>query len=207
VLIGLAAGTPIDPAGDLFTDGLGFAGALGPVAVGLVDAAAADRRAAAASAALGLAKSARVPDVTLGGGLTYDAPPDFTYGWKATASVTVPLFTTHRAGVVRAEAQVTQASRLAAAAHAEVDAKTAAAASRAKALGEAVSRTSRDILPATRTLTDMAQASYESGQTGMVALLQSLQTVGETRIEAVDTALAFQLALGDLERTRAAVQP
>ena len=54
----------------------------------------------------------------------------------------------------------------------------------------------------------MAQASYESGQTGMVALLQSLQTVAETRIEAVETALSFQLALADLERARAAgVQP
>jgi hypothetical protein len=38
----------------------------------------------------------------------------------------------------------------------------------------------------------------------MVALMQSLQTVAETRIEAVETALSFQLALADLERARAA---
>jgi outer membrane protein TolC len=170
----------------------------------LVDVAAAEGRARAAEAGVGLAKALRVPDLALGGGLTYDAPPDFTFGWKFTAGLTVPLFTTHKAEVTRAEAQSEQAARLVQAAHAEADGKAAAAAARARALGDAVSRTARDILPATRTLTDMAQASYESGQTGMVALMQSLQTVAETRIEAVETALAFQLALADLERARAA---
>jgi cobalt-zinc-cadmium efflux system outer membrane protein len=206
VLVGLPAGSPIDVDGDLFTDGMSAATSQ-RAGITAVDVLAAEGRVRAAEAAVGLARSLRVPDVSFGGGLTYDAPPDFTFGWKATAGITVPLFTTHRAGLVHAQAQSTQATRLASAAHAESDAKEAAAASRAHALGDAVSRTSRDILPATQTLTDMAQASYESGQTGMVALLQSLQTVAETRVEAVETALSFQLALADLERARAVVQP
>ena len=53
----------------------------------------------------------------------------------------------------------------------------------------------------------MAEASSEAGQTGMVALLQSLQTVAETRLEAVETALAFQLALADVERAHGVSQP
>ena len=206
VLIGLPSGSRVEPAGELFADGLGSVDVTASGAS--VDVAAAEGRARAAEAGVELAKALRVPDLALGGGLTYDAPPDFTFGWKFTAGLTVPLFTTHKAEVTRAEAQSAQAARLVQASHAEADSKAAAAAARARALGDAVSRTARDILPATRTLTDMAQASYESGQTGMVALLQSLQTVAETRIEAVETALAFQLALADLERARAAgVQP
>jgi cobalt-zinc-cadmium efflux system outer membrane protein len=206
VLIGLPSGSRVEPAGELFADGLGSVDVTASGAP--VDVAAAEGRARAAEAGVGLAKALRVPDLALGGGLTYDAPPDFTLGWKFTAGLTVPLFTTHKAEVTRAEAQSAQAARLVQASQAEADGKAAAAAARARALGDAVSRTARDILPATRTLTDMAQASYESGQTGMVALLQSLQTVAETRIEAVETALAFQLALADLERARAAgVQP
>src|SRR4029450_9139282 len=94
-----------------------------------------------------------------------------------------PLFTTHKAEVTRAEAQSAQAARLVQAAHAEPDGKAAAAAEPARALGDAVSRTARDILPATRTLTDMAQASYESGQTGMGVVVQWLQTVAGRRME------------------------
>ena len=206
-LIGLPPGTPLSPAGDVFVDGLDSVAPDVAVTSGSVDLSAAARRTAAAQAVIDLAKSARVPDVTLEAGLTYDAPPDFTYGWKLGASLTVPLFTTHRAEVTRAEQAAIQATRQQTAAAADASTRLAAATRRAAALGDAVRRTSRDILPAAATVNDMAEASYEAGQTGMVALLQSLQTVAETRLEAVETALAFQLALADLERAHGVSQP
>ena len=119
----------------------------------------------------------------------------------------MPLFTTHRAEVTRAEQAAAQAARQQAAATADVSTRLAAATRRAAALGDAVRRTTRDILPAAATVNEMAEASYEAGQTGMVALLQSLQTVAETRLEAVETALAFQLALADVERAHGVSQP
>jgi outer membrane protein, heavy metal efflux system len=206
-LIGVPPGTPLTLVGDLFSDGLDAATTEAKVAPDSVDVVAAARRTAAANATIGLARSGRVPDIALEGGLTYDAPPDFTYGWKLGASMTVPLFTTHRASLTRAEQAATQAVRLEVAASADAGTRLAAAARRASALGDAVRRTSRDILPAAATVNDMAQASYEAGQTGMVSLLQSLQTVAETRLDAVETALAFQLALADLERARGVSQP
>ena len=206
-LIGLPPGTPLALAGDLYVDGLDSVAPDVGTTPGSVDLAAAARRTAAANAAIDLAKSARVPDVALEAGLTYDAPPDFTYGWKLGASLTVPLFTTHRAEVTRAEQAAAQATRQQAAATADVSTRLAAATRRAAALGDAVRRTTRDILPAAATVNDMAEASYEAGQTGMVALLQSLQTVAETRLEAVETALAFQLALADVERAHGVSQP
>ena len=206
-LIGLPPGTPLAPTGDLYVDGLDTVAPDVSATPGSVDLTAAARRTAAANAAIDLAKSARVPDVALEAGLTYDAPPDFTYGWKFGASLTVPLFTTHRAEVTRAEQAAAQAARQESAATAEVSTRLAAATRRAAALGDAVRRTTRDILPAAATVNDMAEASYEAGQTGMVALLQSLQTVAETRLEAVETALAFQLALADVERAHGVSQP
>ncbi len=206
VLIGLPPGTGIAVSGDPFTDGLGQAASL-PVAQGGVDVVAADRRVAAANAGVDLAHALRTPDLAVEAGLTYDAPPDFTFGWKAGVSLSLPIFTTHRAAVVRAEQVAVQATREATAVRADVDGRTAAATARAGALADAVTRTTHDILPAADTVADMAQKSYAAGQTGMVALLQSLQTVAETRLEAVETALSFQLALADLERARGAVKP
>jgi cobalt-zinc-cadmium efflux system outer membrane protein len=206
-LLGLPPGTPLRPTGDIFGDGLDTVGTNATATAASVDLAAAVRRTAAANAAIDLAKSARVPDLTLEAGLTYDAPPDFTYGWKLGASLTVPLFTTHRMQVTRAEQAATQVARQQTAATADVSTRLAAATQRAAALGAAVRRTTRDILPAAATVNDMAEGSYEAGQTGMVALLQSLQTVAETRLDAVETALAFQLALADLERAHGVSQP
>ena len=206
VLIGLVPGTGIAVAGDPFTDGLSQAATM-PAGANGVDLVAADRRVAAANAGVDLAKALRTPDLALEAGLTYHAPPDFTYGWKAGFTLSLPIFTTHRAGLVHAEQFALQATREATAVRAEADGRTAAATARAGALADAVTRTTHDILPAADTVADMAQASYSAGQTGMVALLQSLQTVAETRLEAVETALSFQLALADLERARGAAKP
>jgi cobalt-zinc-cadmium efflux system outer membrane protein len=206
-LIGLPPGTPLAPAGDLYADGLDSIAPDLSATPGGVDLTAAARRTAAANAAIDLAKSARVPDLALEAGLTYDTTGDYTYGWKLGASFTVPLFTTHRVELTRAEQVAAQAARQQTAATADVSIRLAAATRRAAALGDAVRRTTRDILPAAATVNNMAEASYEAGQTGMVALLQSLQTVAETRLEAVETALAFQLALADVERAHGVSQP
>jgi outer membrane protein, heavy metal efflux system len=206
-LIGLPPGTPLAPTGDLYADGLDGIAPEVTGAPGNVDVNAAARRTAAANAAIDVAKAARVPDIAVEAGLTYDTSGDYTYGWKLGTSLTLPLFTTHRAEVTRAEQAAAQAARQQTAAAADVSTRLAAATRRAAALGDAVRRTTRDILPAAATVNDMAQASYEAGQTGMVALLQSLQTVAETRLEAVETALAFQLALADVERAHGVSQP
>ena len=59
-----------------------------------------DRQIEAQRARVALADALRVPDVTPTFTLTHRAEPDFTYGWRAGAAVTLPLFTTHRAGVL-----------------------------------------------------------------------------------------------------------
>jgi cobalt-zinc-cadmium efflux system outer membrane protein len=198
-LLGLSPDTPLVPVGDLFVDDTSA-----PTTGSSVDLTAARRRVSAAQAAVDVARSLQYPDPTISAGLSYDAPPDFTYGWEAGLTLTVPLFTHHRAGVLRAEQMAAQTVATQSAAEADVSVRTKAAQLRVAALRDARLRTTRDILPSAETVARMAQESYEAGQTGMVGLLQSLQTVGETRLEAVEVALAFQLALADLERATGA---
>jgi outer membrane protein TolC len=205
-LIGLAADTRLEPIGDLFTDGTASLPQGGPDAMS-VDLALAARQLDSAQSAVAIARALRYPDPTFVSGLTYDSPPEFTYGWRAGVALTVPLFTTHRAGVLKAEQIAAQASAAVQAVEFATTGRARAALSRAGALKDALDGTRARILPGAETVARMAQESYDAGQTGMVALLQSLQASGETRLEAIDTALEFQLALADLERARGVPLP
>ena len=59
-----------------------------------------DRRIAEQTARINLAKALTTPDVAVGGTFTYDAEPEFRYGWRVSVGVTVPVFTRHQAGVL-----------------------------------------------------------------------------------------------------------
>jgi cobalt-zinc-cadmium efflux system outer membrane protein len=78
---------------------------------------------------------------------------------------------------------------------------------RAQALRQQMDRETRDILPRAQQVETMAEDSYRAGQTGLVVLLQTLQTTRDTRLQALDTALSFQKALADLERAIGAPLP
>jgi outer membrane protein TolC len=75
-----------------------------------------------------------------------------------------------------------------------------AAVVRATALQDQVRRFDTVILPRAREVEAMAEDSYRSGQTGLVALLQAIGNAREIRARSIDADLAFQLAVADLER-------
>jgi outer membrane protein TolC len=56
------------------------------------------------------------------------------------------------------------------------------------------------MIPRVAEVEGMAEDSYRSGQTGLVAMLQALQTARDLRLRAVDAGLDYQNALADLER-------
>jgi outer membrane protein TolC len=86
------------------------------------------------------------------------------------------------------------------AAEEDVAGSVTAALARATALGEALRRYESDILPAAADVERMAQDGYAAGQTGLVALLQALQSTRDIRRRGLQAGLEFQLALADLER-------
>ena len=59
-----------------------------------------DRRIDEQRAKVTLAEALRVPDVTPAAMLTHDSQPEFTYGWRAGVAITLPVFTSHKAGVL-----------------------------------------------------------------------------------------------------------
>ena len=147
-----------------------------------------------------LAKAMRRPDPSVSGTLTYDAQPEFTFGWRFGLAVALPIFTTGRAEVAVAEATLTRAVADRDARVAQITGAVAAASARAASAHQAVLRYQNDILPATIQVEQMAQESYQSGQTGVTALLQAVQSARETRLRALQAGLDYQLALAELER-------
>ena len=172
-----------------------------------LDLAVFDRRIREAEAKVALARALRIPDLSVSGTVTQDAPGEFNTGYRAGFSLALPIFTTHKAGVTREESAVAQARAEREAAATQMAAAVTAAVARAQALRQQIDREQRDILPRARQVEAMAEDSYRSGQTGLVALLQVLQTTRDTRLQALDTALAYQRALADLERAVGAPLP
>ncbi|MEO5897463.1 MAG: TolC family protein [Vicinamibacterales bacterium] len=151
-------------------------------------------------ARLALAKAMRRPDPVVSGTLTYDSRPDFTFGWRAGATVALPLFTTGRFEIAIADATLSRAVADRDARAAQVSGAVAAAVARATAARKTLDRYESEILPASRQVEQMAQESYASGQSGLPALLQTVQSAREIRQRALQAALDFQLAVADLER-------
>jgi cobalt-zinc-cadmium efflux system outer membrane protein len=166
-----------------------------------------DRRLEEQRARLALARAQRVPDLTPAATLTHDSQPEFTYGWRAGVAVTLPILTSHKAGVL---VEQTTLDRIAAERQATVlriDGEVTAAAATAEAQRLAYVRYRDVILPLAQQVEQLAQDSYQLGQTGIAALLQALQAARDVRLRSLDAGSQFQTALADLERAIGAPLP
>jgi cobalt-zinc-cadmium efflux system outer membrane protein len=166
--------------------------------------AASDRRLDEARAQLALAHALRTPDVAPEVALTRRAEPEFDTGWRTAVGITVPLFTTHAAGVHVQEAALAQLAAERAALEAQVTGEVAAAAAVAAAARLQSLRYRDEILPQGIEVERMADDAYRLGQTGIAAYLQALQTTRDTRLRAIQAAADLENARADLERAVAA---
>lgn len=166
-----------------------------------------EQRVEEARARLTLTQALRRPDPTVQATLTYRASPDFTYGWRAGASVTLPLLNRNTATVLRDVRSVEQAQANYSAAQRAADGREAVARSRVRALIEQRQRETTTLLPRALEVVDMAEEAYRAGQIDLTALLQAMQTGRDLRLRTLDTSLALQWALADLERATGVVVP
>ena len=157
-----------------------------------------ERQLAQAQARASLARAERWPDPTVEGTLTHHAEPEFTWGWRAAASVAVPLFTTHGAQVRVEEATAALVRGQREALERRLRADVAAALAHAAAQRQVYLRYRDEILPKSREVEAMAQESYESGQTALPALLQALQAAREVMTQALAAGSEYESALADL---------
>jgi len=197
-LLGLPPDAPANPS-DGFDVGNPPAD-LAAVIAASPDIVAIDREIDEAVARERLARALRTPDSTVSGGMLFDSPPEFTYGWKAGVAITLPIFTRHDAGVRVETARVAQLRAQRDARVLELTGQATAAAARARAARQRYLRYRDEIVPQLSTMETMAEDSYRSGQTGLAAFLQAMQAAREVRLLATDAGLEYQSALADLER-------
>ena len=197
-LIGRSPDAPADPT-DNFDAGVLPQDIAAAIAAS-PDIVAIDRQIDEAVAREALARSMRTPDSTVSGGVLFDSPPDFNYGWKAGFAITLPIFTHHDAGVRVETARVVQLRAQRDARLTELTGQATAAAARARTARQRYLRYRDEIIPQLSTIESMAEDSYRSGQTGLAAFLQALQAAREVRLLATDAGLEYQSALADLER-------
>jgi len=166
-----------------------------------------DRRLDEQRARLALAQALRTPDLTPSATLTRDAQPEFRYGWRAGLSVTLPLFATHRAGVLVEQATLDQLAAQRHAVESRIAGDVTAAAATAEVQRLACERYRDVILPQAQQVEQLAQDAYQLGQTGISALLQALQSSRDVRLRALDATAQLHTALADLERAIGAPLP
>jgi cobalt-zinc-cadmium efflux system outer membrane protein len=200
-LLGQPSDTPLAPADDLFAGALlTLTDATTMAAQVNAELQVVDKKIAAQEAKIALAKAQRTPDLVAGATFTYDNEPDFTFGWRANGTITLPVFTNHRAGVAVEEATLSQLKGEREALMARTNGAIASAIARATAAREQVTRYQNEILPLAAQAEQQAQVSYNAGQTGLVALVEALRTARETRQQGLQAAHDFQQALADLEK-------
>jgi len=166
-----------------------------------------DRQIEAQRARIQLAEALRVPDLTPTFTLTHGAEPEFTYGWRAGAAVTLPLFTTHRAGVLVEQTTLDQLMAQRQATLLRIQGEVTAASQRAQAQRDLFLRYRDQIIPQAQQVEQLAQDAYQLGQTGIGPLLLALQATRDVRLRSLDAIDQFQTALADLERAIGAPLP
>ncbi len=153
-----------------------------------------DRRLTEQRARIALARALQKPDVTPEVQITRGAEPEFSTGWRTAVALTLPILTTHRAGVQLAAA-------------ARISGEVAAALAVADAQRRLYIRYRDEILPQAVEVERIAEDAYRLGQTGIAALLQALQASREARLQALQASADLQNALADLERATGAPIP
>lgn len=165
-----------------------------------VDLVALERRITEQTARRDLTRSLETPDLTVGSSLTYDAQPEFSYGWRASAGVTVPLFTRHRAATAVEDGELRRLLAERDATLITLTGAVSAAFARLSSTRDQWTRFEQQILPRALEVETMAQDAYRSGQTGVTALLQVLESTRDVRSRGLRAALDVQMALAELER-------
>lgn len=197
-----ALSTPMDSGGPVISET-----ALTLAHAGSAELTVLDRQIEEQRARLALARSLRTPDVIPTATLTRDSQPDFTYGWRAGVAITVPLFASHKAGVLVEETTLDQLVAERQATLARIDGEVTAAVATAEAQRLTYVSYRDRILPQAQQVEQLAEDSYRLGQSGIAVLLQALQASRDVRLRSLDAVAQLQTALADLERAIGAPLP
>jgi outer membrane protein, heavy metal efflux system len=141
-----------------------------------------------------LARSAQVPDIALAGSFIWDPVADTT-GALLGIRVDLPLFNNRQGEVNQAVANQSLAEAQRLVLEQQVDREVAVRSN------ERLLQQDRSVLlPQSQQVLDLARKSYQFGQTGLTEVLVAQQSVQDQRDAYYSDVLAYQTAIGTLER-------
>ena len=148
---------------------------------------------------LAVAKSARIPDVSISAGISR-FEEDGSNAGVAGLSLPLPLFNRNAGGILSASHQATRADYEQRAARLRattdlVEAHNKLAMARAEAL-----TTKEELLPGAQQAFDAAQTGYLDGKFGYLEVLDTQRTLSEAKSRYLDVLAAYHKAAADVER-------
>ena len=178
-------------------------GPLRPIeSAGTLALAAADADLAIADAGVRLARSQRVPDLTVGAGArrfeqTNDTAAIFSL------SIPIPLFNNGRAALSQASAERQRAEAQRRVTVLDVDQAIARVQADAADAAANAATASGPALAAAKEAARIARIGYREGKFGQLDLLDAERTLAQTRAAAIDALLSYHIAQAQLERLTA----
>ncbi len=158
-----------------------------------------NEEAALSRKSLAVAKSERIPDVSINAGVRR-FEEDGSHAYIAGLSLPLPVFNRNAGGILAASHQATRAdyeqraARLRAATEL-VEAHNRLAMARAEAL-----TTKEELLPGAQQAFDAAQTGYRGGKFGYLEVLDTQRTLGEAKSRYLDVLAAYHKAAAEVER-------
>lgn len=168
-----------------------------------VAAARADQK--AAEAQVRLARSQRIPDVTLSAGLRR-LPINNDVAAVFGVSVPLPLFNNGSAAISQAGAERDRAEALRRAAEFDTEQAIGQAEADLANAADAARTATGPSLAAAQEAARIARIGYREGKFGQLDLLEAERTLGETRSSAIDALAAFHIAQAQLDRLAASAK-
>ncbi len=160
---------------------------------------AAEREAAIEERRLRLLKAERLPAPVLSLGADLDAPGEFEIGPRAGLSLAVPLFSRNQGAIAGSLARIGQQQLRRDALRRTTEAKVVAALARAEAQRAQAEGFRRTLVPTATQIEGLAEESYRLGRTPLVAVLDAQRSLRDVKSDALQSLLAFQAAIADLE--------
>ncbi len=168
-------------------------------AVGTLTLAAADADLAVADAGIRLARSQRVPDITVGPGVRrFEATRDSALLFSVT--IPIPVFNSGSAAVAQAQAERARFEAQKRVTALDIEQAITDVLAEAEIAATTARTTNGPALAAAQEAARIARIGYREGKFGQLDLLDAERTLAETRIAAIDSLAAYQNALARLER-------
>lgn len=149
---------------------------------------------------LALARSAQVPDIALAGSFIWDPVADTT-GALLGLRVDLPLFNNRQGEANQAVANQSLAEAQRLVLEQQVDREVAAAYQDVRSSERLLQQDRSVLLPQSQQVLELARKSYQFGQTGLTEVLVAQQSVQDQRDAYYSDVLAYQTAVGTLERS------